>query len=366
MLQEVQTPFVRTTSKARYGVCDEARAIVESLKMAAGVPRPVPVIFGGRILGFAFGRDWLSTEVGFYPIPLQCGFNDYSQIIEALTHGQRFGTIWAKSPTTSAVVNNWYDLWGVVGNPSSGNYSGTSLTSRQFDETTTGSIWHGGDVSPATDHILSAWAVTSATTPNLMLTDRVLSYDACPFAANVQQVCINSLPAQRYASNTDPGLILSLVADSAQNGTAVDFTQLTYVNNVGTAGQAMPTSPTVSSIASADAPTANLGARCFTPATAGTTVTWSYAMPMATGDTGMQSVTSYTPSAARTGTFSMILHYPLAYLPIAAANIVSEKDYVMNTPGLPRIVDGACLQWWHLTSTTSGFNINGAIETAWR
>lgn len=351
--------------RSKYGPCEEARAIREALGMAKGCTRALPVVYGRRVIGMATGKDWWSDIAGFKPMGQWCGFTDFSDMISELSSGKKYGFTWAKSATTAGVANNWYDLWPVTGNPAPGDYSGTALTSRQFDDTTTGSIWHGGNKSTDTKHFLTGWVMQSTGTFNFMLTDRVLAYDSNTFTAASSQNFTTTLTAQRYASNGDLGLIVSFVVDTVHNATGVDFTTLTYVDNAGNTGQTMPTTPTVSSIDSGAASTANLGARVFAPATSGATVTWGYAMPLANGDTGVQKLTNITTSAARTGTFAAILHQPLIYMPVAAANIISEKEFVMMQPSLARILDGACLNIWHYASATSAPNIIGGCDVGW-
>ena len=371
MLNTVETPRRRAPGligilpRSKYGPVEEARAIRESLKMARGCTRALPVWYGNRVIGMATGRDWYTDWAGFKPMGQWCGFTDYSDMISELSSGKKYGFIWAKAATTAGVANNWYDLWTVTGNPAPGDFAGTALTSRQFNDTTTGSIWHGGNKSTDTKHFLSGWVMASTGSFNYMLTDRVLSYDSNTFTANTNQNFTTTLTAQRYATNGDLGLIVSFVTDTVHNATGVDINALSYTDNAGNTGQAMPTTPTVSTIVSGAAPTANLGARVFAPATSGATVTWGYAMPLANGDTGVQKLEAITTSAARTGTFAAVLHQPLIYIPTVLSNIISEKDFVAMTPGLARIIDGACLNIWHLTSSTGGPNINGACETGW-
>lgn len=69
-------------------------------------------------------------------------------------------------------------------------------------------------------------------------------------------------------------------------------------------------------------------------------------MPMAAGDSGVAKVDNVQISATYTsGEFSVGMCVPILTLPITTLGVASERDLMNQIPSLPRIYDGANLQW---------------------
>lgn len=370
-LESAGPAIIRVRKKSRTNPTAEGRVINAALLAARGHPFPLPVVFEGTIIGYAQGRGYLSDEVAYAPAPVgflryECAFSTYDALIAALTAGQKRTMQWAKAATSAVVANNWYDLWPVGGNPTSGAYGGAAKTAVQKDDTTVGSIAHGGNVSPNTKHIITCCGyATGSGLQTLMLVDRVLTYEACPYAAAVNQTMTNGVAALRYVSSGQSGLQMAWTAQTVHNATAANITQLRYTNQAGATLQLMPTATNVAIIISAAAPTATLGARINSPATTAATLTWGAFMPLAAGDTGVRLVNDYTPSAANTGTVCLALVKPLFYVPLAAAGVVSQVDGVMQIPNLEQVFDGACLNWFSFHPATTAATIGGMTDVAW-
>ena len=64
--------------------------------------------------------------------------------------------------TPAQVAGSWSDLTMLNGYPVTTDYAGTSLTYVATDESSTGAIPHGGNVSTATKHFLNAGATVFA------------------------------------------------------------------------------------------------------------------------------------------------------------------------------------------------------------
>jgi len=79
-------------------------------------------------------------------------------------------------------------------------------------------------------------------------------------------------------------------------------------------------------------------------------------MQFATGDTGVQRVSSYAINASATGgTGCIVLYRPIASVPILAANQPTAWDFTQGPDAFPRIYDDACLALL--------VNIGGALTT---
>jgi hypothetical protein len=241
--------------------------------------------------------------------------------------------------------------------------NGTAKTAVAWSDASTGSLNHRGNVSTATKHMLSKWAAATANTPMLMLYDRVISYDQCPYAAAVNQTMTNTATAARYNAGA-PGLLIVMATCTVNGATATNITQLRYTNQAGTALQTMPTTPTVSIIVSGAAPTTTLGARVIAPSSAATP-TWGPFMPLAIGDTGCRLINDYTPSAANTGTATFVLMHPLTELMMPIAAQPFEMDCVYQIPELEQIFDGACIAAMAYQVATTAYTLQGSIRFGW-
>lgn len=358
----------------------EETSLANAVEMARGRIVPTPVVANRRVIAMTQGRSPFSSDVRVHRFRkrpthreimrvrddmLRASWNSYDDVIKSLAAGQ-FGRNYFTKLTSTAfsVAANWYDLWPVSGFPPAGTINGTANTAQQWTDASTGALPHRGNVSPATKHLLSKWAIGSANTLMLMFYDRVISYDQCAYSITTK-TNTNSLTAQRYNSGA-PGLQVCVVVCTVNGATANNLTSMIYQNQLGVAGQTMPTTPTVSFIVSGAVPTATLGARVIGPATSGGTVTWGPFLPLAAGDTGVQEVTSYINSAANTGTTTWILMHSLGdiMLPVAAAPF--EIDAVYQISELEQIFDGACISMMVFApATTAVASLAGAVRFGW-
>lgn len=96
-------------------------------------------------------------------------------------------------------------------------------------------------------------------------------------------------------------------------------------------------------------------------------------LPLAGGDTGVSNCINILFSAASTGSGALCLAKPLAYIPLTTAvSVASEREFLYQTPTLPRIYDDACLVMLYVTSlggagtsTAVATPFVGHIETVW-
>lgn len=292
-------------------------------------------------------------------------FSSYDSLIAACTSGSRLILPWQKSPTTAPVANNWYHMWPVGGQPGAGTYTGTLLQWTPTSDTTSGALYHGGNVSTATKHLLYLMAMatgSSSPPPLIMIIDQVGFY---PLTQSASQQSFdnsgNGAPS-RYTSAGQSGLQVMLVATALGGSTSSSISTLTYLNQSGSS-HTMPTSPSVSVTVSAAAPTTTLGARVLT--SFGTVGAGPF-IPLQAGDTGVQQLTNITFSAANTGNEALVLCKPLALLPIPTASVPVERDLVTQIVNLERVYDGACLAFVILFPTaTSNIVFAGQIDVAW-
>ena len=296
---------------------------------------------------------------------MQCAFSNLNQIISAASNGSRFDLKFVKTMTTNPTAGQFMDLWPVGGDPTAGTYPGAANTAVQKDDTTTGALIHGGNVSTATKHVVSSTASFSAgaSPPTLYLYDRVLCYEANAFTAAANQNMTNGVAAARWIGAGEGGLKMQLTGQTVFGATASNLTALSYTDQDGNAAQSMPTTITAVIIVSVAAPTATLGARVACPAS-GTTPLSPYLF-MAAGDTGARAVASYTTSAANTGTWCLSLVRQLAIFPMVLALKTEDFDLTRGLQSLPRVRDGGCLSAFAKFVAATGCNFELDGQAVW-
>lgn len=255
-------------------------------------------------------------------------------------------------------AGRWYDFSGLTGTPVANTYTGTALNAQVPTEASGFGLWHGGNVSTDTKHVLNVSALTSAgtATPSvLMLVDLCLYYPGINMNLATAQTLTNSSSLTRYTDGA--GLRAALVMTATSGATAHNVA-LSYTNQAGTSGRTLPV--TVACTASAIAPHlthSGTAANNYGPF-----------LPLASGDTGIRSVQSVTLSAASgAGTAALCLYRPLLTIPLAAVSVASERDLMNQLPSLPRVYDGACLVWLYFTgsATAASSTFIGSVDFGW-
>lgn len=371
-----------TTQKSRSNPSAITATQLAAIDAVRGIDRLLPVMHGRRVVGATFAPPWwlcatkpelFPDDVLFKPLDMSleqyrkwAGFLSYDAIINAIsTNGAFFPAKFSKGATTAPVANNWYDLWPVGGSPAAGAYAGAAFTAVQFSDATSGALYHAGNQSPSTKHLISMDARSTGGTPTLVLYDRVLTYEACTFNAGVNQAMTNTLAAQRYISAGQPGLKIITTCQTVFGATASNFTQLQYTDQAGNTLQSMPVAAFNAIIVSAAAPTATLGARVVSPSVTAATLPQGPFMPLAVGDGGVRLIANYTTSAANTGTMAFVLGAPLATIPIQVAGVTTLIDMVQQLIGLYRVFDGACLSFLAFFPAATASTFDGSVNVAW-
>lgn len=292
-------------------------------------------------------------------------------INEVTTNGKFYRQDWNKNalPTTAQTAGLWYDLLCGAGSPGIdieyGN--GTNLAFRALTDagSSTVGIQHGGDVSPDTKHIINASAFSAAVTTMpcvFLLTDILGFYPITTTTTTGSQTLNNSVSfPTRHVSGA--GLRAYVVSSPGSATTAMGAgtpsISMTYTNSAGVSGR---TTPTTLPIGTTAAPKGNIvysgtGAGKYGPF-----------MPLAAGDSGIQSVQSFSLSATYTsGTLNLVICKPLLTLPMTTVGVASERDLLNQIPSLPRVYDGAVLGWLMYAGAATPVNsaFYGHIDFGW-
>jgi hypothetical protein len=226
-------------------------------------------------------------------------------------------------------------------------------------------LYHGGNVSTDTKHLMNIMAVATAATgvpATLMLVDVCLYYPDLAFNSATRQTLNNATTLSRYTDGV--GLRSFISVDAATGATAhtLDSGAGTGTEYVDQAGATSVHPGTIAFTASAIAGHINHS---------GTAANNTGAfLPLAAGDTGVRSYNYFKLSASSVGgatAGNLVICKPLATLPLTTANVSVEKDLVNQIASMPRVRDGACLSWLiHVGGATAAATIfQGAVETAW-
>lgn len=301
------------------------------------------------------------------------GFSSLDDFIsESTANGKFLRADWNKLalPTTAQAAGLWYDLACGSGNPASDSAygGGTNLAFQALDDTSTTSpgILHGGNVSPDTKHVVNASAFSAAATSApciLMLVDRLGFYPITTVTTTTPQTLNNTVPFPAGRHSNGAGLraffVTSSGAATTPMGAATPNLSINYTNQAGTSGR---TTPTVLPVGTSANPK---GAIAYSGTGVGK---YGPFLPLAAGDSGIQSVQSVTISTSYlSGVLNLVICRPILTLPITTVGVAAERDLLNQVPSLPRIYDGANLSWLLYAGANHPVNTPwfGHLDFAW-
>lgn len=293
------------------------------------------------------------------------GFTSQDDFIAEVTQNGKFWRAdWNKiTGGAGYAVGRWYDMSSLNGTPVANSYPGTALTWVTCDDaagngTDIFGLWHGGNVSADTKHLMNIGAYTAVATgvPSvLMLCDMQGYYPGINMNTLSAQTLLGT-PAFRYTNGVGCRAFLRVLSTT---GALAHNVALSYTNVANTSGRTLPV--TVACTASSIVP----------HVTHSGTSTNNYGpfLPMASGDTGIRSVQTLTLSAASgsVSTAALVIVKPLATLPLTTLGVAGERDLMNQLPSMPQIKDGACLTWMLFTgaATAASTNFYGYTDLAY-
>lgn len=294
------------------------------------------------------------------------GFSSQDDMVnEISTNGKFYRTDWQKSTfaTTAHTAGLWYSLMRGGGNPAADTIlgTGTNLAFQALSDAvaTASGIPHGGNVGNY-KVLLNAAAQTAAATTApcvLMLVDMLGFYNITSVTTTGAQTLNNTVTLPRY---TDGAGVQAFLTPSTVMGAATPNITLNYTNSAGTAGKATP----------ATLPIGNTAAAVTSIVHSGTgTGKYGPFIPLAAGDAGIRSVQSINLSASYvSGVLNLVLCKPIMTLPITTLGVTAERDLVNQFASMPRIYDGACLNWLMLAgaATPVASPLSGHLEFGWK
>jgi hypothetical protein len=287
-------------------------------------------------------------------------FGSFEHLLQRVSSGFYTRTDFAAIPPTTFAVARWYDFSSRMFSDRN-SFAGTSLTWRSCNESTGNGtevfgMYHGGNVSTATKHILNASVVgaSSSALGNLLLVDLQGYWPGISTNSSSLQT-LSGTPSLRYTNGE--GCQLYFVQTVASGATAHNLS-LSYTNQAGTSSRSLRSTVSMT-------PSAIVTHISHSGTSAGN---FGPFLPLAAGDYGVQNVASVTFSAASgAGTGALCLARPLLSVPLSTAFTMTERDLISNLPSLPRVYDGACLVWLIFPYAIIGVNspFYGYLDFGW-
>ena len=233
--------------------------------------------------------------------------------------------------------------------------AGTAITGTQYPN----GIQHGGDVSPSVKNLLngSVFSAAATTAPAVfMLIDQLAVIPITTTTLTTAQTILGTQTLPRYADGKG---VRAYLTPSVVMGAGTPTVTLNYTNTNDVTGRVTPGILPIVNATSA------VGSIAYSGTGAGK---YGPFMPMAPGDQGLKSIQSVQFSATMTsGVMNIVLCKPLATIPITTVGVAGERDFVNMLPSMPRIYDGANLQWLMYSGAATPVNsaFYGNIDTAW-
>lgn len=153
------------------------------------------------------------------------------------------------------------------------------------------------------------------------------------------------------------------VAQTAPTLGGPNLTASSYTNSAGTTTRAFQGTPNMGAAADAYA------TRILHSGNA--TGRYGPFLPLQAADAGIQSIQSFTWSGGTaytgSGVVALAIVKPIAELPLPVTGIMTERDLRSQLVSLPKIEDGACLQWllFGTGATTTASPFTAIAEYGW-
>ena len=238
------------------------------------------------------------------------------------------------------IIGRGCSFWTYEGMPTGGAVPTTgSIPTR----TTQGAI----PFTPATggrDKYLINTSITPFITGVYLLYDRLFhegGLDATSTAAQTVQGSPATPALTRYTGGTGN---IAYYEIYTQIGATSRTLTMTYTNQAGTGSRTS---------------TINIGATGFRE------VTRMQRIPLAAGDSGIQSIQEIqlSLSTGTVGNFGITIAQPLAWIPVNVAGTMGWRDYTTGLPGIPVIDPDACLSLMFVAGANTPPEIYGTLAT---
>jgi hypothetical protein len=332
------------------------------LSTGAGNPAQNAIIGGGTNLTFQAISESTSTTA----TTAATSGSIAGTVFTDTTHGTGRFTVGSLLTGTGVLAGTYIVSLGTGTGANNGGTYNVNLSQTVTSQTITATqfangIQHGGDVSPDIKHLMNASAFSAAVTTApavMMLIDQLAVIPISSVTTTGAQTILGTQTLPRYADGKG---VRAYIVPSVVMGAATPTVQLSYTNTSSVAGRLTPAAPSL--------PICNTAAPVGSIVYAGTGAgKYGPFIPLAAGDQGILSIQSVNLSASYvSGALNIVLCKPLLTLPITTVGVASERDLVNQLPSMPRVFDGANLQWLMYAGAATPVNsaFYGSLDTAW-
>jgi hypothetical protein len=293
------------------------------------------------------------------------GYNRIKEIVnESYTEGRNCYTTFRRVSAIASAAGFWVDLSMATGNPAPNYYVGAEKECTVPTAWYKKGIWTGGAVSPSNKylHKICMLGTAAAVAPaTFTLCDYLMYYPLIDMDSTDEQLLFNYHPVDYPLLPTLPrytdgvGVKAFLVATNPFVGGA--SVQISYTNTNDVSGR-------VSRIQITN--TSTFIGTIVNSTTDGTSGNYQAFIPLKEGDLGIksvQSVTFYTPNG---GLACLVLVKPIATIATREATAWVEIDFIKDKPNMPRIYDGAFLNFiCNSSATIASVPVIGEMHFIW-
>jgi hypothetical protein len=216
-------------------------------------------------------------------------------------------------------------------------------------------------VSPDFKHLANASVFSAAATTApavFMLIDVLATIPISTVTLATEQLFLSQAAWPRYADGKG---VRAYLVPSVVMGAGTPTVTLKYTNPNDVAARYTPAAPSLP-IINATSPVGSI------PYSGTGVGKYGPFLPLAPGDSGIKSVQSIQFSATMTsGCMNLVICKPLATMPVTTVGVACERDFVNMMPSLPRIYDGASLQWLMYAGAATPVNsaFYGHLDCVW-
>jgi hypothetical protein len=192
-------------------------------------------------------------------------------------------------------------------------------------------------------HLIGA-SITPLVSGVFLLYDRLFHEGGLSGTSTAAQTIQGSPATPALTRNTGGAGNIAFYEIYSIIGTTSTTLTMTYTNQAGTGSKTS---------------TINIGATGFRE------VTRMQRIPLAAGDSGIQSIQQVQLSATTgtAGNFGITIAQPLAWIPVGVAGTMGWRDYTTGLPGIPVINPDACLALMFIPSSATAPELFGSLAT---
>lgn len=244
--------------------------------------------------------------------------------------------IYKSNTPTLGVAGRWADLSMGGGIPKYNAYVGGQLEATQLIGSGNNGIYTGSFVGSKYLQELSLYSPQSGT---FLLCDYLMFYPLIDGDNADEQLFVNDLQLPRYSDGLGVNMALVSTTTGLSNGSF--SVRYTNSNNVS--------SRITSSVSCLTANTGVISNLNDNSANANATTPF---IPLVNGDVGVRSVQSLTFSVTPSGFYTLVLFKPLAQIIVPESAQTVEKTFIQRHSNLPKIEQGAYLNYLYNTQAT--------------